>query len=812
MDYNQGIESVLDGEAILFCGAGFNIGAKNLRGTSFKSGAALSAYLSRLTGSPLDSFLEDAAEEFANKFGEDKLIEELQQEFLVKEISKSHQIVAQPPWKRIYTTNYDNVLETAYSKVSRKLIPVTLSQNINSLPNKNTICVHLNGFVPNIDRDNIWSEVKLTDTSYLTASISQSPWVNMFRQDISIARAVFFVGYSAYDLDIRRILFETPNLKEKCFFIIGKNPKAVTERKISRFGKVLKKDTDSFASVLDKKSKQYSPPNEKPFLGYCIERFVIPQTYNPPTDQSIFDLVMFGKSNIGNVWNSINTKEKYFCEREDTENVIGFISKGKRVITIHSELGNGKSLFLEGVKCRAVEKGYNVYVVVNQHFDIISEIDQITRSNEKILLIVDDYPDYFDAIKYFHQTANDTSACILSARSSAHDVFIDSLYNVFDPSDIPEISIDKLSSNEVVWLRELLDEYGLWGDQASWPNNRKENFIKQLCKNEFHAVLLKLFESPQIIEKFDLLLSQIINKKDYYEIIIGILSLSVINYRPNLDILIDIWGDKVLGSQFRRNPVIQQIIDFDMGIIKIKSSVAAEFILRKIANAEVVVNVLTKMVRSFEKASAINKSYQNILSALVRFRNLQYILPDKHKRPACIKYYESIKNLYRFNKYPLFWFQYAIACLVFEEFDRAKRYFKTAYSLAKKMDFNTFQIDNHFARFNLLYAINKNKKSECMKYFRKARIIINRQAKDERLHYSYRVATTYADFYDKFEPIFTLEDKKEIGRAANYLLLRIENLPSNRKKKIYIYQCKEAMEHIVQCVSQESADEEKSNK
>ena len=75
MDYNRALEHVIDGNAVLFCGAGFSLQAKNLRGTSLKSGAALAGHLAKLIGSPLDSFLEDAAEEFAKKFGDDKLIE-----------------------------------------------------------------------------------------------------------------------------------------------------------------------------------------------------------------------------------------------------------------------------------------------------------------------------------------------------------------------------------------------------------------------------------------------------------------------------------------------------------------------------------------------------------------------------------------------------------------------------------------------------------------------------------------------------------------------------------------------------------------
>lgn len=572
MDFDRAIEYALDGEAVLFTGAGFSLGATNLRGTAVKTGPALATHLSELCQIPSDSPLEDAAEEFADRYGDDRLIEELHQEFLVKNIAKSHQIIAKLPWKQVYTTNYDNVLETAYSRSSRKLIPVTLSDDITKIGKKGDICVHFNGYAQHIDRDNIWSEIKLTDTSYLTASIAQSPWAVSFRQDLSIARAVFFVGYSAYDLDIRRLLFEDPSLKEKCFFVIGKSPHAITERRASRFGKVIRKNTDDFATYLDHKKKTYIPPRVKPFLGYCIEKFEIPQEYGNITDQSIFDLIMLGKSDIRFIWNSMNAEIMYFCERDASEKLMQYLSSGERALVIHSELGNGKSLFLEAMKCRAIENGYDVYVVAKRNGDILSEMDQILHSEKKILLVIDDYPAQLDVIRYFNTHANNISALVLSARTPTHEVLVDSLCSALSVSDIPEISVNSLSPVEIKWLCNFLNEYGLWGDKAAWPKDRKIAFIDESCKGEFHAVLLKLFESPQILLRFDRLFSQLMEQKDYYEITIGILSLTVLNYLPNLNILIDLWGDRVLGSQFRRNLNIKQLIDFKHGSISFRSS------------------------------------------------------------------------------------------------------------------------------------------------------------------------------------------------------------------------------------------------
>ena len=65
-----------------------------------------------------------------------------------------------------------------------------------------------------------------------------------------------------------------------------------------------------------------------------------------------------------------------------------------------------------------------------------------------------------------------------------------------------------------------------------------------------------------------------------------------------------------------------------------------------------------------------------------------------------IEYYEKAKELKFCRRNLFFWEQYAIVCINLKQFDRADRYFKTAYSLAKERGrtFSAYQIDNHYER------------------------------------------------------------------------------------------------------------------
>lgn len=801
MEFELALEHALDGHAVLFTGAGFSRDAVNLRGDPLKNGRELALHLSKLANLPEDTTLDDAAEEFTQLRGEDLLVSELKQEFTVKDIASSHLHIAEVPWRRIYTTNYDNVLETAYTRNSRLLVPIVQSDNIRTIPigdKANTLCIHLNGYVDRLTRENLWSEIKLTDTSYLTATIADSPWASLFRQDLSIGRAVFFVGYSLTDMDIRRLLFDSPPLIEKCFFVLGADPDEATRRRASRFGTILPMDTDAFATAIKEKSCHYSPPDFAEHIGYSVKKFNIEVERPLFSDQFIFDLLLSGDHKSGFIWDSLHGGPRYYLERPNAVAISERLDAGDRFITVHSELGNGKTLLLEGVKCLALEKGYDVYTVSIRTDNLFRELDQVLQSTDKTLIVVDDYPDWFDVIQHFSINANPASSLLLASRSSVHDVMIDRLCEILQRESLPEYSADHLSDPDIGWITDFFDEYGLWAEKAAWSRTRKTNFLKVTCRGEFCAILIKLLESPQIASRFDRILNELNKKHDYYEVVITILILTVIHHVPHIDTLVDIWGQKILDTQFKRNPTISQLIDFSGGQIRLRSAVAAQFVLKKVADVNLIVEALIVMARSIDNIGRVSSIYGNLLRNLMRFTNLQNLFPEQQRRPAIIRYYESIKNLHACRGNPQFWLQYAIACLVLGEYQRSESYFRTAYSLAEARDYDTFQIDNHYARFLLVTAIDSRDSTKCMLAFRKAREILNEQMKQERMHYPYRVAASYGDFYETFAPMLELAQRDEIAQSATFVAKRIEALPADRRMHRSVSDCYKAMRRILE--------------
>ena len=799
MNFNEALEYALDGKAIMFAGAGYSFGANNIKGKPFKRGGELAKHFASKCNFPDNISLDDASELYIDEFGEDELIKELQHEFTANSVTSFHVEIATIPWKRIYTTNYDNVLELSWGKASKKLTPITLSSDIYKIPKKKNICIHLNGFVDRLDRDTIHSELKLTESSYLTASLAESDWMMMFRQDIQLASAVFFLGYSLYDIDIKKILFDSPNLKEKCFFIIGNKPDLMTLKRAEKFGTPAKKTIESFAKDVAKKRSSFKPSSQDEPTFLSIREYIPQTTPSSITDQEFINLLLFGDLKKQLISESLRSGKKYILQRESTEEVFKVFDDGHKICVVSSNLGNGKSLFLENLNYQAVKRDYRVFNVRERNEESILEFEKLLSIKGQVIITIDGYQNWLDEIRFFSLNAPQDKYLILTARNAIHDVLCDDLVSLTGLEYLPEIQIDNLTDNEIYWFVEGFNEHGLWGEYASNSNNQKFRYLRYNCNGQIHAILLKFLNSPDIRNRLKNLYTNIKDNSAYYEIALSIFILTSINQDITIDILVDLWGTENLSKirSNKKNP-LKEIIDFNQSRIAVKSSIVSEYFLRNIADVSIIVKVLLGIAQKVHDLSRSSVKYDSIFRNLMRFSNIQQILPEEGRKAGIMKYYESIKTLYRCRVHPLFWLQYAIASIVIKDLYRAEKYFNSAYSYAEKKNWDTFQIDNHYARYLLVVSIEDIEDSKyAMENFRKARNIVNRQMENERLHYPYKVASLYQPFFDKFAHSLPNHDIKFIKRTAQTILQRIETLSEYRSKGRNIRECKLAVECII---------------
>jgi hypothetical protein len=164
MEIDEAFRHALDGDAILFLGAGFSLGAQNQAGEDFPLGTDLSTSLMEDLGEEEKVSRQIASELYAEKKGEVGLLHFLKEKLGVREVAAHHKVFAAPNWRRVYTTNYDEVFETAVRLVGRRVRPLILTPRIPQAERGETDCIHINGYLPWANAQNLTSNLILSET------------------------------------------------------------------------------------------------------------------------------------------------------------------------------------------------------------------------------------------------------------------------------------------------------------------------------------------------------------------------------------------------------------------------------------------------------------------------------------------------------------------------------------------------------------------------------------------------------------------------------------------------------------------------
>lgn len=802
MEIKDALFHAFDGNSILFLGAGFSTSATNIRNNKLKTGTSFSKYLARIIGAPEDMALDRLSEYFIKKKGRRALLNELVSEFTVKKTSSSQQIIASINWKRVFTVNYDNSIIRAAAAKSIKIHKATLDNDPSNFINKK-ICLFINGDIEEITEDNIDTKFKLTSSSYAAEHLNKSPWGSVFRRDLRTCSSVFFIGYSLYDLDIRRVLYETEFLKNKCYFVLGKDPDEFTVMDVSPYGNLLNEDVDSFSKVILEHKKCYIPPDASFAVYDSFDKVETKDCAHSISASDIFDLFLYGNVKYKCIMYSLSEgNNSYYVNRKEVKSIVDSFDAGYGDIIIHSNLGNGKSLLVAGVAFLALSRGYSVYILRQDGVLSEKETEEIFSNSESKIVIIENYPMLIHKMGEFQSFRSEKTKILYTSRTMRNEVVSSQLQSVIE-GDVLEYDINKLDKNDINVCYELMESYGLWGDYSSMSKREKFKKLLDGCKGEMSSILLLIMNSPDIAKRISKLVKELEKDKETLEAVMAIFVLNYLEVQVNLDVLIDLVGiDVVRSINFKNNPAVSEFISFDGNYVKTKSSVVSYHILKNFKNGKLLIEVLLEIARRSDLHYSSNFMYRNIFRELMRFGTIQSVLPARQKREFILYYYDSLKRIGKCTGNHFYWLQYAIACITIDDFDRAKKYFENAYSLSKKRPyFDTYQIDNHYARFLLISSHYFYPDAGYMDNFNRAKNIINQQMNKEELEYPYKVAQHYGDFYHAYSEKLNVNDLKAIKEACEYVLSKIASLPQQKQSKFDVVICKRIMNEVVDLVN-----------
>lgn len=799
MELNDAIIHALNGDAVLFVGAGFSYGARNLKNEKFLMANGLCKEMIRIGNLEEDDDLAYISERFIEEHGEDALIDLLKNQYLCRSYSEDHKTISNVNWKRIYSTNYDNIIEKASLDNGRYRTSIMLNKNSKDIINKNDVVIHINGYIENLSKSSLYSEFKLTRESYTNGDLRESDWAFLLENDLANSKCIIFVGYSLeYDLDIQKLLASCEDLKKRCFFITHE-PSNKTKHYMNKFGQINDIALSGFSEKVRQACIDYNPLDIKEdytcFSEFNREDFNLDKI----TDKDITELLFNGTINYKHLLRK--NKGKYIIERSCTNTVIKQLQNKFDVIIVHSDLGNGKTIFIDYLKNILSEKGKTFTLkTVNRYLS--NELEMINRLDGEKYIFIENYNMFLklNEMQSIMLHSNNKVKYIFTARSYINDNFYVKLIDnfKFDESKVGIYDLNKLTNEEISSIIELIDEYHLWGENAGLGIKAKEKILTLECKSEMKSILLELFKSEVIKSKLNILMNELKVNSEIREIVLVSFINSTINLNLELNNILLMLNRQAISARITKDNIINELFNLENNQFKIKSPIVGLYILQNNYLPEEIVEVLVNIMYNLDKNIYIDK-YKEIMRLLISFSNLRLVLNNNSKgfSKYLISFYERVKNLEFNDKNPFFWLQYAIARMEIKDYKEAKIYLENAYQYTKGIKkFDTYQLDSHKARLLLEESINYNNKDESYSNFIEAHnLIYNNNNKAVHLHYPLRQAKYYYDYYRLFysnfdetqKAIFLFCNKQikdkineynialcKIGRARSYEIIKLE--------------------------------------
>ena len=793
MDLTEAIKHAIDGNAVLFVGSGFSFGATSLSGDSPLSGRAFARHLYEAAGVEAeDSDLSIASQMYVAEFGEARLAQVCREMFTIRAAADHHRKIASLPWQRIYTTNYDDLIEKAAGDTGAIVTSVTPSDPPERFLSSGRVCLHINGLITRLAVGDLSSNFKLTFESYLRDALEGSPWQSLLRQDFRLARAVIFVGYSMYDLDLARIA-HAEDIKDKAIFIASPSLKqnSPDSLRLPLFGDLLKIGVTAFAEEVANVSLGYAAKPQS-------EDYIALQRINPtisiaqPSNADVEKLFLYGDLKpelLGS--NSSNSASRYYViDRREIASAVASLNAGQDVV-LTSELGNGKTVALRQISVTLSEHGWSVFNITQDSKLIRRELSHLISANVPTILLIDGYIPFIELIDYVAlRRIGKQIRFLLTSRSHVHELYLDRLETALKVKSVAEYDLNMLAKEDARCLVSMIDTYGLWAEFSSRPDTDRLKLIAHDSGGQFHQVLLKLYEAPQIATKVKALFDEI--RPSVRKVAIAIFILKAAGFNLEKALINDLLEDSALIRLSNNDRESVRFLWADSGgYIRLKSSVLAEYYLTSQGDAGEVLAVLSGMFKRAQRLGGSTSEY--FMRSTMTYSALQKMLPKLGLRAAVVAFYEDIQNTAFAKRNPHYWLQYAIARMSLEdtEFEKIGNYFKAAYSYAKSINnYDTYQIDNHFARFQLQEACRLANSEDAFDIYTKAKAILLKQTLREQKYQPYSAAAGVADFARVHGERLSSKQASDIVAFCDTVIERVSRLKSPVRDHRYVVRCR----------------------
>lgn len=769
VDLDSLVETISTGKAVLFVGSGFARNAIALDNNALPTAEGLAEAIGTLGGFDSDKDLRYAAEKFLRDNDPENLVDYLRDAFTIKECLPHQHVISSAPWRRIYTTNYDMCIEESAKKSGKRIDTVDLEDSPSDFLTRKHICVHINGSLKNLNADNLSKGFKLSNSSYLSAdSFLNSPWHYPFKRDLEMCSAIVFVGYSLYDIEIQKILYQNNDLAAKTFFVTSPTIKERERFTIAPFGHCIPIGAEGLASHLEEKLPNYLQEVEVEPLTSLLE-YKVSENDSIPRDADAEKFLLFGDIKDENLERALSSNDgaPLVVRRADLSKALETLLNGQHIAVL-SDFGNGKTVFLRSLAFLLAQKGLPVYTVDNIDFYNHQDLETLEKSHKRVYLLIDSYDQQLVLLQHFADMQPKNVVLVLATRTPRHERERETL-NGFNIT-VDEFIIDELEDSEIDDFVEIVENVGLWEEgRVTQPLHEKRNYIKNKHKAQLQQSLLSILQAPQMVSRVNDIIKGLWQNRNFKETVFAISVLSALDFPLKPSIISEVAGnDEIYNSALRSNEDFKNLFHISKGEVRSRSSLfSLSLIKNHFAPTYVVDEILLIAERMDQQASGRNQ-HRQILKAILRFSGVESLFPEKQRINNLVRYYETVKRRLPWLKSdPHYWLQYGMALLAYDEYAKSQRMIDQAYEWAeKKQDYHTVHIDMVQSRLYIEMATKEKLPAESYRLFGKAMDVFRRVPDDDaKFRYLEKVGALFSSCFSTYSK----SHKSDFIRICEYL-------------------------------------------
>lgn len=355
------------GTSILFLGAGFSAEATNANDENIKDVSALITYLlGKVDIVSSDGYdLDTAAEEFQKIHGDEATVIALHSNFRTKAYTDDQATIVTQPWRRIYTTNYDDVIETICSDNRKSITTLGMKDPVSQPMPGTTQLLHIYGNIGKASAQEFAATFLLTERQRDNSPFLKSPWMRAFHDDVLAASSLVFVGFSLTDIDIRRLLgLMPPEVLQKIHFVNHPSTKQPILTRLGKFGTPHPIGLSALAAHLGTK-RPGAPVRTYMALPVAMqEMFFTPKVTASISATDIERLFISGAPDLNKLSQADISAEPGAYTISRSRNAYtraGNNASGSMPILVNSEIGNGKTIFADQIGYQYAQKNYRVF-------------------------------------------------------------------------------------------------------------------------------------------------------------------------------------------------------------------------------------------------------------------------------------------------------------------------------------------------------------------------------------------------------------------------------------------------------------------